>query len=484
MRVHIVLFLLSLSLPLRCFCAPSSTSDFTRMAGELTRSSLPLVNLDVDTVAMGKETPRDAVLTIAEPSRSERPQLRCQVHYRGGGTLSLNKKSFSMTLLDENGEERDTALFALREAHSYILDAMAYDRARMRNRVCFDLWNEFSGTPYTTDYDNRNGTKGLMVELFINGNWHGVYCLTDKINRKLLALKKTKSADKPRGVLYKSFTHGVTSHLESYGADWPLDSETWGCWELKQPEDMPSPQAWKPLLDIIDFFAGTDYDAIAAKLDEFIWVDNWVDYALLFYITALRDNNIKNTYLSSRDISSGEHKLLITPWDMDGSLGAESNGRYNTTILSHQSQLLREAKPYKVLLDHNVGGFKDRLKQRWTVLRDSTLSPSNVSRLLDLYERQLTNSGAWQREVQRWNNDPLPLNEDLAKETQIIKDWYANAHSQLQNILFPNTDPVESDEWTVATLASVYFIILGLEEPDERFDVNEETGSPPLPTPR
>ena len=50
-------------------------------------------------------------------------------------------------------------------------------------------------TPYDTKYDNRNGSEGVFVEVFINGEYHGLYCMTDKINRKLLGLKKAKTND-------------------------------------------------------------------------------------------------------------------------------------------------------------------------------------------------------------------------------------------------------------------------------------------------
>ena len=52
---------------------------------------------------------------------------------------------------------------------------MAIDRVRMRNRLNFDVWNAMSKTPYATDYDQRNGTQGVFVELFINGQYHGLY---------------------------------------------------------------------------------------------------------------------------------------------------------------------------------------------------------------------------------------------------------------------------------------------------------------------
>lgn len=95
---------------------------------------------------------------------------------------------------------------------------MAVDRIRMRNRVNFDIWNEISRTPYDTKYDNRNGTLGVFVEVFINEAYHGLYCLTDKINRKLLNLDKAKedSDGNPviNGVLYKCETWGDAAFFQ------------------------------------------------------------------------------------------------------------------------------------------------------------------------------------------------------------------------------------------------------------------------------
>ena len=100
------------------------------------------------------------------------------------------KPSFNMKLRDADGTEIDSTLCGLRSASSWILDAMAVDRICMRNRVAFDIWNEFSKLPYETQFDSRNGTVGKFVEVYINNKYYGIYCLTDRINRKLLDLKK------------------------------------------------------------------------------------------------------------------------------------------------------------------------------------------------------------------------------------------------------------------------------------------------------
>lgn len=100
--------------------------------------------------------------------------------------MAYDKKSLAVRLVDGRGDDLDANVLGIREENSWILDAMAIDRIRMRNRICFDIWNSMSSTPYDTGYDNRNGTDGVFVELFLNGEYWGLYCLSDKVDRKLL----------------------------------------------------------------------------------------------------------------------------------------------------------------------------------------------------------------------------------------------------------------------------------------------------------
>lgn len=71
----------------------------------------------------------------------------------------------------------------------------------MRNRLCMDLWNSFSPVPYINDEpDAINGTRGKFVEVLVNGKYQGLYCLSEKIDRKQLKLKKDYEDG---GVLFK-----------------------------------------------------------------------------------------------------------------------------------------------------------------------------------------------------------------------------------------------------------------------------------------
>ena len=86
----------------------------------------------------------------------------------------------------------------MREDQSWILDAMWLDCSKMRNRVCFDLWNDFNTLYYSnTEPEAVNATHGYPVEMILDGAYHGLYILSDRIDRKQLKLKKKG------GYLYK-----------------------------------------------------------------------------------------------------------------------------------------------------------------------------------------------------------------------------------------------------------------------------------------
>ena len=49
----------------------------------------------------------------------------------------------------------------------------------------------------------------------------------------------------------------------------------------------------------------------------------------------------------------------------------------------------------------------------------------------DAYARQFLNSGAWQREYDRWNGNPVPLKESLNLEIDYVKRWYADNYNSI-----------------------------------------------------
>ena len=156
----------------------AQTGQYEQMVSLLNEQSLPLVNLEVDIKAVNRTNYVPGTIEIADyQRRTEEDSLTvrflCMLKYRGESALKYEKKSFAVKLIDATGEGLDANIFGIRQENSWILDAMAIDRVRMRNRLCFDVWNDMSRTPYNTKTNNRNGTEGVFVEVFVNGEYNG-----------------------------------------------------------------------------------------------------------------------------------------------------------------------------------------------------------------------------------------------------------------------------------------------------------------------
>jgi len=204
-----------------------------------------------------------------------------------------------MHLVDASGNDSDVSLLGLRTDNSWILDAMYIDQARMRNRVCTDIWNSFNNVPYVASEPAAiNGTRGYMSEVILNNKYWGVYCLTEKLDRKQLQIKKSY------GDMYKATDWGNEVQFIS-ASPFSNNSETWGGWQLEYPDigDTPAPN-WGYLYNFVNFVGTSTNDQFSSQITNKVDINNMVDYYLFLNITEGLDNQAKNTYFSFYDYRS------------------------------------------------------------------------------------------------------------------------------------------------------------------------------------
>ena len=459
--------------------------DFEQMVANMSEQSLPLVNIEVEIDSVGYLyfVPGQFTLVEFKDGAITSQTFNCQVRQRGKTALFLPKWSFAIKLVDEEGEKLDANLLDLRTDNSWILDAMGIDHLRMRNRVCFDIWNEYSHTMWDTKFGNRNGTVGTMVEVFVNGQLNGIYHLSDKINRQLLNLRKAKVEDDDsltvKGVLYKGKSSGVSNALLDYVEE-RTDTTMWNTFELQYPEDYPCEQSWQPLMSLIDFNGKTELDYFKDHYNEWYYMDNLVDYFILLVALGLDDMPYKNSFLSTPDINF-EHRFMISPWDLDACLGRNING--NPRPFTSQLNRLNNYGPFNRLVAYNIDGFKYRVAQRWDELKDSIFSPSNLESHITAIAQRYVESGAWQREYELYrdeeelvDDDRLIIDEDIYTEVEYVMDWYRSNYAYItQQLVHWHEGYVEPDIINAATITRIYKYILGFDsEFDEALDLNED----------
>ncbi len=459
------------------------SQSLSKMLASMSDKSLPLINVEVEIDSVGQVYFFPGKFTLYEyiNGKMKTQHYNCLVRQRGKTALFLPKWSFAIKFVDEEGEKLNVNLLGLREDNSWILDAMGIDHLRMRNRVCFDIWNEYSHTMWDTKFGNRNGTVGTMVEVFVNGVYAGVYHLSDKINRQLLNLRKVKIEDNDsvtvKGVLYKGKGSGTTNFMLDYEDD-RTDTIKWNTFELQYPDDYPSLQAWKPLMNLVEFNGKTEISYFIDHVDEWYYIDNLVDYFILLVALGINDMPYKNTFLSTPDINFG-HRFMITPWDMDACLGRGCNG--DPQFYTSQLSRLNPYGPFNRMINYNINGFKQRVATRWEELKDSIFSPANIESHINAIAQRYVESGAWHREYDLWKDNVeedddkrIVIVENIYEEVEYVMEWYIKNHAYISNQLLRwHSDYVEPDAITSTTITQIYSHMLGIiTEYDEKIDLN------------
>ncbi len=427
-------------------------------------SSLPVMRITLSAEITKDMEYANGTMSLTDTDNST-VTLAAKFKTRGATAAKyLSKPALNMKLrTDDYASSRDSSLLGLRSISSYILDAMAIDRICMRNRVMMDVWNSYSSLPYETDFNGRHGTEGRFIELYINDEYYGIYCLSDKINRKLLDLKKYDTdKNRVRGVLYKSGTNDISyqdtvCHTDDYTA---YVISYHNAFELKEPEDYECEEAWQPLLDL---YNGTQSYAMAEK---YFFQENLVDYQLLILAFCIADNwGNKNHFLSIRNIQkdiddadsteAAKRKFVLTPWDLDAALGGKADGscydgNYRQWAIS---AAISNGGFYPFGVCQGNSDYKAALKARWEELRSTTMAVDSIKKRMTDYADLFTSSGAWDRNVAKYSSYYVT---DLDKEVGLIGDWYEARHAEMDEY-FGITTAINSIK-TVATQTDTYDI--------------------------
>lgn len=397
---------------------------------EVATTTLPIVRLEHSDDINGEAFTR-GLCTIITPDDESPVTYSVDLRYRGATALEYTKKSYAVKLLDADGANLDAPLLGMRNDNSWILDAMACDVSRMRNRVSTDLWLDFARRPRYAEADAPdmvNGTRGRFVEVFLADRYWGLYCLTEKVDRKQLRLKKFKD-EQPRGILYKSFLYNNLRQFVD-GDQTPDDfSFTWNNFECSYPDVRKGePITWKPLFDAITFFSQEipSFD-LRDNLHRYADLPLWTDYNLYIDLLHGDDNTCKNMFVYKRDLNDPDEPFSVCPWDLDATWGR-----------SFDHQLLDPTSECQVVNAVNVHLWLSTRDQgqscinRWAELRAHAFTVDNIWPYFQRYFDLFRTSGAAARETERWQGvDGVHL--DFEAEANYIRGWIPRRLAFLDN---------------------------------------------------
>ncbi len=354
-------------------------------------------------------------------------QFVCRVRRRGGTSLLYDKPNYALKFYDAGGEKRNVSFLGMRSDNNWILDGMAMDFGKMRNRVSMDLWLDFSRPPYhqASEPKSVNGYRGRYVEVYANSQYMGLFCLMERVDRKQLKVKKFKMNEHDstyyhRGLVYKVI-NGKDTRTPYFYWQKNVPESTWSYYDGVQCEypdvSEGEPWTWEPLRKNIYFLAAYSRQSFINGIGKRFDLPVFFDFMLFLDLLYAYDNVGKNYFCWFYDQSSTDQRLGITPWDLDATWGRDvlASRLPATSNLSNKTN-------FNTRMSQQYTGYADTLALRYAELRDSLWAEQSLLNYFDRYFDLLGRTGVWDRELDRWKDSDCKVRE-LDLEQDFIHQW-------------------------------------------------------------
>ena len=422
------------------------------VTGHITFTWLPIVELE----GVFNSTYSYGTVRVSEPDSAYAEPLMAKVKWRGGATnvSGKNKRNYRIKFVNEDSTKANHRFFGLRNDNSWILDAGQMDFLRVRNRVSTDLWLDFARQPWYADSVGhvRNGSRGQMVEVLLNGAYVGIYNMCEPIDRKQLKLERYDAENRTfHGVLWTAYSRTGTTTMSNPGKRYSSLKIYWDGFELKYPDyDEINRYNWTALDEAVKFAYRADNSDIQLRIDSMQYYFDlpvMQDYYIFVATLQALDNESKNIYYACYD-TQGSHVLTMVPWDLDVCLGANYAPNVSMPDMVKPERSVTEWMMHIPMADMmDVPEWRDQVNERYNELRKTVFNTDSLVNRYWAAINELENCGAAAREENRWSKDTdlakKPLN--LHNEMEYVEDWIRRRMAYLDENVFPIEPPTPPD---------------------------------------
>lgn len=366
-------------------------------------------DLDIDTVFAG-------AVSFYEACGQEDWVLTSvfEAHERGQTTRAYPKKGYRVNLVDVTStgisRKNKQSVLGMRKSDSWIFYAIYSDGTKVRDKFNTELWAGIGAED--TPYDAYFGTKMKYVELVVNGEYRGLYGIFEPVDKTQLAITDEE-------YLYKR-TYGRALSQELFDSAGPDDYLTVLGMEIKGKKGNGTSLDWKQLRQFIAITEEED-EEFAQDAQQLLDLDNVADIWIYLQFLYGEDNIYKNMFFAFKKDTDGYqgYKLYLVPWDTDltwGNVYVDSKEELYVKWAPENADRYLEWPLLDRLIELDVGGIREKIKDRWTELRSGILSEESMHEILTECIHQVQDSGAFTRDATRWPDSRHDADYDGMKQ--------------------------------------------------------------------
>ena len=352
-------------------------TDETYSYSDVVFTGLPILSLHTAEEITTEDTP--AALNLAF-GNGERLEANARAHLRGNASLvRLDKHSYKVefTRTEDGKKKIPQNVPGLGQTDEIILLAMGFDPNMVRDRLSWSMieriWpKDEAFAPVGREY----------VEVFVNDAYQGAYLMMVPFDRRA-EIEKAGAGSAQRDSLYRSVIAAVDKGR-------PIDEG----YELFITPDAENPFAGLQTYLRLDD-GEMDDETFCREAAAHIDVPSLMRYTLLVQGMALCDNIFNNMYVWAHETAAGVVYRFI-PWDMDLSWEKEPGAYWDCWMI--------DALACRVI-ELDVSGARAELAAQWRRMSEAGFTIDTVREELALYQHELTDSGAFLRDAERWGKE-------------------------------------------------------------------------------
>ncbi len=372
---------------------------------------------------------------LTDPWNNYNGQIGIEI--RGSSSQMFPKKSYGFELWNSFHWQIDSSLLGMPKESDWCLIANYTDKSLLNNSLSYYLSRQM-GWP---------AVRWQCVEVVIDGQYEGVYLLTEKIKRdpNRVDISKLTLADTSGDQLTGGYIIKIDKTTSSTGAGWvsPFAPDTAPSGQTiyflyDYPGDtVINPQQQTYIQAYVDSFetalAGPNFRDTSIGYHHFIYENSFVDYFLINEMSKNVDGYRLSTFLYKDRYSKGGKLTMGPVWDYDIAWGnANYCGGDDPTGWAYQygnvcpGDYWQDPFWWKRLMQDTV--FQNKVRCRWEELKQTILSKQFLynycdSMALMLNESQQRNFIEWPiLGVYVWPN-PSPIPTTYQGEISELKNW-------------------------------------------------------------
>ncbi len=341
--------------------------------------------------------------TLSDSSKAEKIDVGIKI--RGQTSADFPKKGYSVELHDPSGQDTSLKVLGMPKNADWVFHGPYVDKTLIRNALAHWLYQR----------TGRYSSRFKFFELYLNGQYKGVYVLLEKIKRAKARVHIAKLKDED--ISGDELTGGYVLSIDKVenNSTSGLDKEGFKSKD-GSPVVMRSPKKENTTKEQQDYIKNF-FNKIESTCDngdvnsngcsDILDIDAAVDYIMHEDVTNNTDAYICSFYMFKDKDSKGGKLQLGAPWDFNLGFGAyqrvggeKAEGWRIPQSAKGGSGDWFVAKWVQNLWNND--GFQKKYKERWKELRSGVWHTKNIDHFIDSLKTVLKKAA--DRNFERWPN--------------------------------------------------------------------------------